>query len=78
MARYREIARGQILGDKVSLLKLIFHQESRSLLGVHGIGRGAMELIHIGQAVFAVMVTLTSLSECYRIGMLPSGCPGWL
>ena len=40
-ARYREIARGQIIGDQTGLLKLIFHSETRELLGVHIIGEGA-------------------------------------
>jgi len=52
-AHYREIARGQILGDRTGMLKLIFHLETRELLGVHIIGEGATELIHIGQAVLA-------------------------
>ncbi len=53
-ADYREIARGQIIGDNAGLLKLIFHLETRELLGVHIIGEGATELVHIGQAVLAV------------------------
>lgn len=52
-AYYREIARGQIIGDSIGMLKLIFHRETRKLLGVHIIGEGASELIHIGQAVLA-------------------------
>ena len=52
-AQYREIARGQILGDQTGMLKLIFHLETRKLLGVHIIGEGATELVHIGQAVIA-------------------------
>ena len=52
-AHYREIARGQILGDRTGLLKLLFHLETRKLLGVHIIGEGATELVHIGQAVLA-------------------------
>jgi pyruvate/2-oxoglutarate dehydrogenase complex dihydrolipoamide dehydrogenase (E3) component len=43
-AQYREIARGQILGDQTGMLKPIFHRESRDLLGVHIIGAGAAEL----------------------------------
>ena len=54
VARYREIARGQILGDDSGLLKMLFHREDRRLLGVHAIGTGATELIHIGQAVLAL------------------------
>ena len=53
IARYREIARGQILGDDSGLLKMLFHREDRRLLSVHAIGTGATELIHIGQAVLA-------------------------
>ncbi|MBI3513956.1 MAG: Si-specific NAD(P)(+) transhydrogenase [Proteobacteria bacterium] len=52
-AYYREIARGQILGDTTGFLKLLFHAETRHLLGVHIIGEGASELVHIGQAVLA-------------------------
>ena len=54
LARYREIARGQILGDDSGLLKMLFHREDHRLLGVHAIGTGATELIHIGQAVLAL------------------------
>ena len=50
VAYYREIARGQIRGDTTGRLKLIFHRETRLLLGVHIIGEGASELLHIGQA----------------------------
>jgi NAD(P) transhydrogenase len=75
-AHYKEIARGQILGDSTGLLKLIFHLESRALLGVHIIGEGASELIHIGQAVMALGGTVDyfvntvfnypTLAECYK------------
>ena len=51
--RYREIARGQIIGDSTGLLKLVFHTDTRELLGVHIIGEGSSELVHIGQAVLA-------------------------
>jgi NAD(P) transhydrogenase len=75
-ANYREIARGQILGDNSGLLKLIFNLETRELLGVHIIGEGASELIHIGQAVLAHKGTIDyfvntvfnypTLAECYK------------
>jgi NAD(P) transhydrogenase len=75
-AQYREIARGQILGDRTGLLKLIFHRESRSLLGVHIIGAEAAELVHIGQAVLALggkidyfidtVFNYPTLAECYK------------
>ena len=54
MAYYREIARGQIRGDTTGRLKLIFHRDTRKILGVHIIGEGASELLHIGQAVMAL------------------------
>ena len=75
-AYYREIARGQIIGDSTGLLKLLFHLETRELLGVHIIGEGASELIHIGQAVMAFGGTVDyfvdtvfnypTLAECYK------------
>ena len=76
-ARYKEIARGQILGDVTGLLKLIFHAETRELLGVHIIGEGASELIHIGQAVLSfggkidyfidTVFNYPTLAECYKV-----------
>lgn len=75
-ARYKEIARGQIIGDNSGLLKLIFNLETRELLGVHIIGEGASELIHIGQAVLAhkgsvdyfvnTVFNYPTLAECYK------------
>jgi NAD(P) transhydrogenase len=75
-AHYREIARGQIIGDSTGLLKLIFHLDTRQLLGVHIIGEGASELVHIGQAVLAFGGTVDyfvntvfnypTLAECYK------------
>jgi NAD(P) transhydrogenase len=49
--RYRELARGQIVGDRWGLLKLLVDKKSLKLLGVHIIGDNAADLIHIGQAV---------------------------
>ena len=79
-AQYREIARGQILGDTTGLLKLIFHLETRQLLGVHVIGEGASELVHIGQAVLAygglvdyfvdTVFNYPTLAECYKTAAL--------
>jgi NAD(P) transhydrogenase len=76
-ARYKEIARGQILGDVTGLLKLIFHADTRKLLGVHIIGEGAAELIHIGQAVLSfggkidyfidTVFNYPTLAECYKV-----------
>src|SRR6202789_2850669 len=58
VAYYREIARGQIRGDTAGRLKIVFHRDTRHLLGVHIIGEGASELLHIGQAVMALGGTL--------------------
>ena len=76
LAYYREIARGQIRGDTTGRLKLIFHRETKELLGVHIIGEGATELVHIGQAVLAFKGTVDyfvdtvfnypTLAECYK------------
>jgi NAD(P) transhydrogenase len=76
IANYREIARGQIIGDETGLLKLIFHLETHELLGVHIIGEGASELVHIGQAVMTFggkveffinnVFNYPTLAECYK------------
>ena len=80
VARYREIARGQILGDDSGFLKLIFNAEDRRLLGVHAIGTGATELIHVGQSVLGLgggldyflttVFNYPTLAECYKVAAL--------
>lgn len=80
IARYKEIARGQLIGDDTGMLKLLFHRQTRALLGVHAIGEGATELIHIGQAVMAYHGTIDyfvdtvfnypTLAECYKVAAL--------
>lgn len=80
VARYREIARGQLIGDETGMLKLLFDPKTRELLGVHVIGEGATELIHIGQAVMAfkgpldyfidTVFNYPTLAECYRVAAL--------
>lgn len=62
-ARFRELARGQITGDTVGLLKLLFDPDSKKLLGVHVIGEGASEIVHIGQALMAHGGTVEYLSD---------------
>ncbi len=59
IAYFREIARGQIRGDTTGRLKLIFDPDTKQLLGVHVIGEGASELLHIGQAVLVLKGTIT-------------------
>jgi NAD(P) transhydrogenase len=76
MAYYRETARGQIRGDTTGRLKLVFHRDTRKVLGVHIIGEGASELVHIGQAVMILGGTVDyfvdtvfnypTLAECYK------------
>ena len=76
VAYYRDTARGQIRGDTSGRLKLIFHRETRQILGVHIIGEGATELVHIGQAVMILNGTIDyfvdtvfnypTLAECYK------------
>jgi NAD(P) transhydrogenase len=53
IARWSELARGVITGDRDGLLKLLVSIEDRRILGVHVLGTGATELVHIGQAVMA-------------------------
>jgi len=76
VAYYREIARGQIRGDTTGRLKIIFHRETHQVLGVHIIGEGASELLHIGQAVMILggtadyfvntVFNYPTLAECYK------------
>jgi len=80
IARYREIARGQLIGDETGMLKLLFHRHTHALLGIHAIGEGATELIHIGQAVMAyqgridyfidTVFNYPTLAECYKVAAL--------
>jgi NAD(P) transhydrogenase len=53
IARWTELARGLMTGDETGMLKLLVSPEDRRLLGVHVIGTGATDLVHIGQAVMA-------------------------
>jgi NAD(P) transhydrogenase len=80
VARYREIARGQILGDHSGMFKMLFHREDRRLLGIHCIGTGATELVHVGQAVLGLgggldyflktVFNYPTLAECYKVAAL--------
>jgi NAD(P) transhydrogenase len=80
IARYNETARGQILGDHSGMFKMIFHRDTEKLLGVHCIGSGATELVHIGQAVMLLgggldyfinsVFNYPTLAECYKIAAL--------
>ncbi len=80
VARFRETSRGHIMGLSSGFLKMIFAIETRRLLGVHIVGEGATELIHIGQAVVNLGGTLDyfvqntfnypTLAEAYKIAAL--------
>jgi NAD(P) transhydrogenase len=80
LARYAELAKGQMLGDDQGLLKLLFAPESLRLLGVHAIGERASEIIHIGQVVLAMGGTIEyfrdavfnypTLTEAYKVAAL--------
>ncbi len=80
IATYDELARGQLLGDEDGMLKLLIHQETGKILGVHAIGTGATELIHIGQAAMAFGGTVEffihnvfnypTLAEAYKVAAL--------
>ena len=74
------------------MLKLLVHTETRKLLGVHILGEGATELIHIGQTVMGLGGTLDflvenvfnypTLAECYKVAALDAynklgPAPGW-
>lgn len=80
IARFSETTRGQIMGLHEGMLKMLFSTESQKLVGVHIIGEGATELIHIGQAVIAFGGTLDyflqtvfnspTLTEAYKVAAL--------
>ncbi len=63
ISRYRELARGAILGDAYGLLKLLVSSDDRKLLGVHAFGTTATELVHIGQTVMGFSGTVDYLVE---------------
>ena len=80
ISRYRELARGQILGDSHGMLKLLVHADDGRLLGVHVIGTGATELVHIGQTVMGfgggidylvdTVFNYPTLAESYKVAAL--------
>ena len=80
LARYEELTKAQMMGDETGLLKLIFHRESLELLGVHIIGDGASELLHIGQTVLALgggieylrdsVFNYPTLAQAYKVAAL--------
>jgi NAD(P) transhydrogenase len=80
IARYRELARGQIIGDSYGMLKLLVAPDTRQVLGVHVFGTGATELVHIGQTLMGCGGTVDylvdtvfnypTLAESYKVAAL--------
>ena len=80
LARYAELAKGQMLGDDQGLLKLVFDPDSLRLLGVHAIGDRATEIVHIGQVVLSLGASIEyfrdavfnypTLAEAYKVAAL--------
>ncbi|MDQ4081998.1 MAG: Si-specific NAD(P)(+) transhydrogenase [Actinomycetota bacterium] len=80
IAHYRELARGQILGENHGVVKLLVSSDDHTLLGVHAFGTGATEVVHIGQAVMGLCGTIDFLvgtvfnyptfAEAYKVAAL--------
>ena len=80
LARYDEIAKGQMAGDEAGMLKILFDPDSLNVLGVHAIGESATEIIHVGQTVLALGGTLEffrdavfnypTFAEAYKVAAL--------
>jgi NAD(P) transhydrogenase len=80
MSRYRELARGAIVGDSYGMLKLLVSTDDRTLLGVHVFGTNATDLVHIGQAIMGcggtvdylvdTVLNYPTLSEAYKVAAL--------
>jgi NAD(P) transhydrogenase len=80
VANYSELAKSMMLGDETGMLKLLFHAETRKLLGVHVLGQRATEIIHIGQAVLFyggsveyfrdAIFNYPTLAEAYKVAAL--------
>jgi NAD(P) transhydrogenase len=82
-AHFKSIARAQITGQTVGMLKLLFHRETMEILGIHCFGANASEIIHIGQAIMAqprpgnslmyfinTTFNYPTMAEAYRVAAL--------
>lgn len=82
-ASFRHLARAQIAGDGVGMLKLLFHRQTLEILGIHCFGRSASEIVHIGQAIMSMprphntlkyFINTTfnypTMAEAYRVAAL--------
>ena len=83
ISQFKNLARAQILGKRVGMLKLLFHRETLELLGVHCFGPNAAEIVHIGQAIMeqegeantlryftATTFNYPTMAEAYRVAAL--------
>lgn len=80
IAKYDELAKGQMLGDELGMLKILFSPDTFKILGVHVIGDRATEIVHIGQTAMALEATLhyfrdtvfnyPTLAEAYKVAAL--------
>jgi NAD(P) transhydrogenase len=80
VARYEEVAKGQIVGDETGMLKILFHPDTLKVLGVHAIGENATEISHIGQTLLAFDGTIEffrdsvfnypTFAEAYKVAAL--------
>jgi len=80
IAKYEELAKGQILGDGIRLLNILFDPGTLRVLGVQVIGENAAEIVHIGQAVLSLGATIEyfrdtvfnypTLAEAYKLAAL--------
>jgi NAD(P) transhydrogenase len=82
-ALFRTLARAQIIGQQTGMLKLLFHRETRALLGIHCFGESAAEIVHIGQAIMSqpaphnsidyflhTTFNYPTMAEAYRVAAL--------
>jgi len=80
---FKDLARAQITGEPVGMLKILFHRDSKAILGIHCFGDQAAEIVHIGQAIMAQEGEANSLdyfinttfnyptmAEAYRVAAL--------
>jgi NAD(P) transhydrogenase len=80
IARYKELAKGQMLGGGYGLLKILFDTRTHEILGVHCIGEGATEIIHIGQVAMDAKCPIEyfrdavfnypTMAEAYRVAAI--------
>lgn len=82
-AFFKDTARGQISGEDVGMLKILFHIDTKEILGLHCFGAEASEIVHIGQAImnqpngannveYFIHTTFNypTMAEAYRVAAL--------